>query len=76
MTALLAAALAAPYHAIEVVDQAGRPVACAAIETTGHARWSTDRLGRAAFFEPGLMDRPVWLVVSGEGLAAPTDWLG
>jgi hypothetical protein len=69
-------AAAAPYHVLEVLDARDQPVPCATITTTGNITLQTDRHGRAAFYEPGLMDQPVWFVVSGEGLTAPSDWLG
>ena len=65
------------YFAIEVVDaQTGRGVPMVELRTTGGIRLYTDSAGRAAFLEPGLMGRDVYLHISSHGYTYPADGFG
>ena len=64
------------YFEIRVVDGAGAPVPCVELRTTGQIELRTDATGRAAFFEPGLMDQGVWFSVSGSHVQVAPDGFG
>jgi hypothetical protein len=72
----LAAAIQGEYFEIRVVDGAGTPVPCVELRTTGQIVLRTDATGRAAFFEPGLMDTSVWFSLSGSHVQVPPDGFG
>ncbi|WP_266222440.1 hypothetical protein [Paraliomyxa miuraensis] len=59
-----------------MVDGAGEPVPCVELRTTGQIELRTDATGRAAFFEPGLMDTNVWFSVSGSHVQVTPDGFG
>jgi len=71
-----AAAIQGEYFEIRVVDGAGAPVPCVELRTTGQIELRTDATGRAAFFEPGLMDTDVWFSVSGSHVQVTPDGFG
>ncbi|MCP4710899.1 MAG: hypothetical protein GY869_19935, partial [Planctomycetes bacterium] len=67
------------YFKIKVIDQStGRGVPMVELETLNSVRYVTDSNGLVAFFEPGLMDRPVYFRVLSAGykFARPTDRFG
>jgi hypothetical protein len=72
---LTASAAAQSFHAVELVDEAGAPFACAALTSINQIQWRTDATGTAALYEPGLEGQRVWLVPSGP-LEAPVDGFG
>ena len=66
-TASLAAG-AAPYFRISVVDsQTGRGVPLVLLRTGDFVQQYSDSAGNIAFYEPGLMDQPVWFSVLADG---------
>lgn len=82
---LAGATLAAPrtahaiqgeYYAIRVVDEGGAGVPCVVLRTTNAIALRTDSQGRAAFYEPGLMDTQVWFSVEGEHVTRTPDMFG
>jgi hypothetical protein len=64
------------YFEIRVVDGGGAPVPCVELRTTHRIELRTDATGRAAFFEPGLMDTTVWFHVSGSHVQRTPDGFG
>lgn len=73
---LRASATQGEYFEIRVVDGVGTPVPCVELRTTGQVELRTDATGRAAFFEPGLMDTDVWFSVSGTHVQVTPDGFG
>ncbi|GAB4467350.1 MAG: DUF4185 domain-containing protein [Armatimonadaceae bacterium] len=66
-----------PYFGIRVVEeQTGRGVPLVTLTTTNHLSLVTDSNGWAAFYEPGLMDTPVWFSVSTPGYEKEKDGFG
>lgn len=72
----VATATQGEYFEIRVVDGTGTPVPCVELRTTGQIELRTDATGRAAFFEPGLMDTTVWFSVSGPHVQMTPDVFG
>lgn len=71
------AAPATPWSEIRVVDAAtGRGVPLVELATVNGLRFLTDDTGRAAFLEPGLMGRPIFLHVRSPGYEAAADGFG
>jgi hypothetical protein len=65
------------FFAIRVVDMAdGSPVAGAQLETTSKAVYTSDANGNVAFYEPGLMGRAVYFLVSASGYSIAPDPFG
>lgn len=65
------------YFAIEVVDeQTGRGVPMVELQTTTGARYYTDSAGLVAFYEPGLMNKRVFLAVASHGYEFRPDGFG
>ena len=63
------------YHAIRVVDrETGNGVPMTLVRTTNYLQFYTDSAGYVAFYEPGLMNQPVWfsVLVDGYVLAEPS----
>ncbi len=76
--ALALALVAAPveaqeYFAIQVIDAStGAPVPCVTLRTVHHVAHRTDREGRVAFYEPGLMGTRVFFhVEAGHAMHTP-----
>ena len=66
-----------PYFGIHVIDeQTGRGVPLVELRATNEAVWWTDSAGWVAFHEPDLMDREVFVAVSGPGVEYPKDGFG
>lgn len=72
----IAAATQGEYFEIRVVDGGGVPVPCVDLRTTHRIELRTDATGRAAFFEPGLMDTTVFFHVSGDHVQMTPDGFG
>jgi hypothetical protein len=65
------------FFQIQVVDDAtGRGIPLVELETVNHLRYVTDSAGRVAFFEPGLMEEPVYFFVRSHGHEFPKDGFG
>lgn len=65
------------YTEIRVLDAATRRgVPLAELETVNGLTFVTDNAGRAAFDEPGLMDREIYFSVRSHGYAAKKDGFG
>jgi hypothetical protein len=65
------------YFTITVVDeQTGRGVPLVELRTVNNVRHFTDSNGIVAFYEPGLMDRTVFLHVKSHGYEFPEDGFG
>ena len=65
------------YFKIQVVDgSTGRGVPLVELRTTNNIRYYTDSNGIVAFYEPGLMDREVFLFVESHGYEFPKDGFG
>lgn len=71
-----AQAIQGDYYAIRVVDAGGAGVPCVELRTTGAILLRTDSQGRAAFYEPGLMDTSVWFAVAGPHITRTADGFG
>jgi hypothetical protein len=68
---------ASGWAEIRVTDAAsGRGVPLAELETVNGLRFVTDNAGRVAFYEPGLMGRPVFFTVKSHGYEMPKDGFG
>jgi hypothetical protein len=66
-----------PFFQIQVVDdQTSRGIPLVELETVNHLRYITDSAGRVAFFEPGLMDQPIYFFVRSHGYEHPKDGFG
>lgn len=66
-----------PYFQIKVLDsQTGRGVPLVRLETVSKQAWWTDSNGIIAFYEPGLMGRPVYFHVRSHGYEFPKDGFG
>lgn len=81
LLALLTVAAPAPdaqrYFVITVVDaETGRGVPLVELRTVNDVRHFTDSAGSVAFYEPGLMDRPVFFHVKSDGYEFPKDGFG
>jgi hypothetical protein len=72
----IATATQGEYFEIRVVDGGGAGVPCVDLRTTHGIALRTDAGGRAAFFEPGLMDTTVWFHVSGGHVQLTPDLFG
>jgi hypothetical protein len=67
----------ADYFKIVVVDQdTGRGVPLVELRTTYEVSYYTDSNGIVAFYEPGLMNQPVWFFIQSHGYEYPQDFLG
>lgn len=76
-TSPLHAADRADYFEIQLQDaETGRGIPLIELVTVHHIRYVTDSAGRIAFFEPGLMDQPVFFDIQAPGYAVPKDGLG
>ncbi len=65
------------YFVIQVVDEStGRGVPLIELETTNSIRYYTDSKGILAFYEPGLMNKRVYFLVSGHGYEFRKDGFG
>jgi len=77
---MAAVARAAPtnlFFGIRAVDErTGRGIPLVELETVNHLRFVTDSAGWAAFYEPGLMGRPVFFHVRSHGYTFPKDGFG
>jgi hypothetical protein len=68
---------ARPWAEIRVTDAAtGRRVPLVELVTVNGLKFVTDNAGRVAFYEPGLMSRPVFFTVRSHGYAVPKDGFG
>ena len=64
----LSSASSSPFFGIRVVDSAsGRGVPLVLLRTVNYITHWTDSLGYVAFFEPGMMDQPVFFGVLSDG---------
>src|SRR5256885_13961494 len=73
----LQSAFKGDYFEIDVVDeQTARGVPLVELETVNHLRFVTDSAGRVAFYEPGLMNQPVFFYVRSHGYEFPKDGFG
>jgi hypothetical protein len=71
------AAIAGHYAEILVVDsETGRGVPLVELETVNGLDFVTDNAGRVAFYEPGLMDREIYLHVRSHGYQIDKDGFG
>ncbi len=71
------AATAGEYCQITVVDeQTGRGVPLVELRTVNNIRHVTDSNGVVAFYEPGVMDQPVFFHVKSHGYEFPKDGFG
>ncbi|MET0285256.1 MAG: hypothetical protein ABW352_12330 [Polyangiales bacterium] len=65
------------YFGIRVREaDSGVPIAGAELETVHHIVYRSDRNGRIAFYEPGLMDSDVFFTPRAEGYTFPKDGFG
>jgi hypothetical protein len=64
------------FFAIAVVDQTNAPVVGATLTTTNATVYVTDRNGKVAYYEPGLMGTDVWFTPACSGYTYPSDGLG
>jgi hypothetical protein len=65
------------FYEIEVLDaETGQGVPGVQLQTTSVVTVETDANGRAAFFEPGLMDQKVWFYVTKDGYTHEPDGYG
>lgn len=65
------------FYEIEVLDKdTGEGVPGVQLRTTSNMVFETDANGRAAYFEPGLMNQPVWFYVAREGYELAPDGFG
>lgn len=65
------------YFGIEVVDEAtSRGVPMVELQSTNGARYYTDSNGLVAYYEPGLMNRPVYFAVASHGYEFAKDRFG
>src|SRR5437899_4533476 len=75
--ARLQSATTADYFEIDVVDdQTGRGVPLVELQTVNHLRFVTDSAGRIAFYEPGLMNQPIFFYVRSHGYEFRKDGFG
>jgi hypothetical protein len=72
----LPAAAPKPFGIHVVDEQSGRGIPLIELRTVNDIRCVTDNAGWIAFSEPGLMDREVWLYVSGPGYTKEKDGFG
>lgn len=65
------------FFFIEALDeQTGRGIPMVELRTTSQIRLLTDSGGLAAFYEPGLMNQPVFFFVESPGYEFPADGFG
>ncbi|MEY4583220.1 MAG: hypothetical protein RL701_7923 [Pseudomonadota bacterium] len=65
------------FFEIRMLDQADRsPIAGVMLETVHHVQYQSDRNGRVAFYEPGLMDTAVYFTPTRDGYRRAADGFG
>src|SRR5258705_479613 len=76
-TLVLRTQAAPAYFEIAVVDdQTGRGIPLVELETVNHLRFLTDSAGRVAFYEPGLMNQPIFFYLRSHGYEMAKDGFG